>query len=105
MAAEALDPGETLYLPDGRAPLYPPSLSEGAASLLPDGDRPAVLWRLDLDADAELSDDRRTAGGRPQPGPARLRDVHPNPSRVAALLETVGTLRQRRESATAAASR
>jgi exoribonuclease R len=53
LAAEAARRGETLYLPDGRAPLYPPSLSEGAASLLPDGDRPAVLWRLDLDADAE----------------------------------------------------
>jgi exoribonuclease R len=54
IAAEATKRGETLYLPDGRAPLYPPSLSEGAASLLPDGERPAVLWTLDLDADAEL---------------------------------------------------
>ncbi|MBV9487754.1 MAG: RNB domain-containing ribonuclease, partial [Frankiaceae bacterium] len=49
MAAEAAIRGETLYLPDGRAPLYPPTLSEHAASLLPDGDRPAVLWSLDLD--------------------------------------------------------
>ncbi|GAB3663687.1 RNB domain-containing ribonuclease [Actinocorallia lasiicapitis] len=42
--------GVTLYLPDGRVPLHPPELSEGAASLLPAVDRPAVLWRIDLDA-------------------------------------------------------
>ncbi|HTW20405.1 MAG TPA: RNB domain-containing ribonuclease [Mycobacteriales bacterium] len=53
LAATARDRGETLYLPDGRAPVYPLSLSEGAASLLPDGERPAVLWRLDLDATGE----------------------------------------------------
>jgi exoribonuclease R len=54
LAAEAARRGETLYLPDGRAPLYPPSMSEATASLLPDGDRPAVLWRLDVDASGEL---------------------------------------------------
>lgn len=48
---EAFARGVTLYLPDGRAPLLPPVLGEGAASLLPDGDRPAVLWIIDLDAD------------------------------------------------------
>ncbi|MER5936932.1 RNB domain-containing ribonuclease [Streptomyces sp. NPDC001928] len=41
----------TLYFPDTRVPLHPESLSEGAASLLPDQDRPAVLWTIDLDAD------------------------------------------------------
>ena len=41
---------QTLYFPDGKTPLYPPALSEGAASLLPDQIRPAVLWTLDLDA-------------------------------------------------------
>ena len=49
---EAFARGETLYLPDGRAPLYPDVLGEGAASLLPDVDRPALLWTFDLDADA-----------------------------------------------------
>jgi len=48
---EAFARGVTLYLPDGRAPLLPPALGEGAASLLPDGDRPAVLWVIDLDGD------------------------------------------------------
>jgi exoribonuclease R len=41
----------TLYFPDLRIPLHPESLSEGAASLLPDRDRPAVLWTIDLDED------------------------------------------------------
>ncbi|MFE7587318.1 RNB domain-containing ribonuclease [Streptomyces gardneri] len=41
----------TLYFPDGRVPLHPPVLSEGAASLLPGEPRPALLWRIDLDAE------------------------------------------------------
>ncbi|MGW0737318.1 RNB domain-containing ribonuclease [Streptomyces sp. NPDC002851] len=41
----------TLYFPDERVPLHPPVLSEGAASLLPDRTRPALLWTLDLDAE------------------------------------------------------
>jgi exoribonuclease R len=51
--AEAWVRGSTRYAPDGRAPLHPPVLSEGAASLLPDQDRPAVLWTVDLGADGE----------------------------------------------------
>jgi exoribonuclease R len=49
--AEAHRRGVTFYGPDRRVPLHPPWLSEGAASLLPDGDRPALLWCIDLDAD------------------------------------------------------
>ncbi|MEV7405077.1 RNB domain-containing ribonuclease [Streptomyces sp. NPDC091267] len=41
----------TLYFPDGKVPLHPTSLSEGAASLLPGQTRPAVLWQIDLDAE------------------------------------------------------
>ncbi|MEP6953780.1 MAG: RNB domain-containing ribonuclease, partial [Solirubrobacteraceae bacterium] len=51
--AEAWVRGSTRYAPDGRAPLHPPVLSEGAASLLPDQDRPAALWTVDLGADGE----------------------------------------------------
>ncbi|MFD3946403.1 RNB domain-containing ribonuclease [Streptomyces sp. NPDC058579] len=41
----------TLYFPDGKVPLHPTVLSEGAASLLPGEPRPALLWRIDLDAE------------------------------------------------------
>lgn len=41
--------GETTYLPDGKAGLYPRVLSEGAASLLPDGPRPAVIFTSRID--------------------------------------------------------
>lgn len=51
--AEAHRRGETLYSPDTRTPLHPPSLSEGAASLLPGQVRPALLWTLDLDDSGE----------------------------------------------------
>ena len=49
--AESVRRGQTVYLPDGKVPLHPPVLSEGAGSLLPDETRPAVLWTIDLDAD------------------------------------------------------
>ncbi|MFC9557453.1 RNB domain-containing ribonuclease [Rhodococcus sp. NPDC056960] len=45
--------GQTFYLPDGKVPLHPKELSEGSASLLPDVDRPAVVWRIELDGAAE----------------------------------------------------
>jgi len=47
---EAHKRGQTLYAPEHRVPLHPPVLSEGAASLLPDQVRPALLWTIDLDA-------------------------------------------------------
>lgn len=50
---EAHRRGETLYAPDRRFPLYPRELSEGAASLLPEQERPALLWTIDLDATGE----------------------------------------------------
>jgi exoribonuclease R len=52
--AEARRRVETLYFPDRRVPLHPPQLSEAAASLLPGQTAPALLWRLDLDADGAL---------------------------------------------------
>lgn len=42
--------GQTLYAPDGRIPLHPTVLSEGAASLLEGVDRPAFVWTFALDA-------------------------------------------------------
>jgi exoribonuclease R len=52
--AEARRRGQTLYAPDRRAPLHPPVLSEGAASLLPDQVRPAFVWLFDLDAGGKV---------------------------------------------------
>jgi exoribonuclease R len=52
--AETHARGETYYAPDGTQPLHPRELSEGAASLLPEVDRPAQLWQLDLDSSGEL---------------------------------------------------
>lgn len=45
--------GVTYYAPDLRVPLYPPALAERAASLLPDGVRPAVVFTVETDARAE----------------------------------------------------
>ena len=41
----------TIYLPDGKASLYPPLLSEGSASLLPNVERPAVVFTIRVDPD------------------------------------------------------
>jgi exoribonuclease R len=50
---EAHRRGETLYGIGHTIPLHPRTLSEGAASLLPDQLRPALLWTIDLDATGE----------------------------------------------------
>jgi exoribonuclease R len=95
--AEAHARGETLYLPDGRVPLHPTVLSEGAASLLPGEERPAVLWRFRLDAGGEPTsvDVRRSI--------VRSRAQLDYPSfattggDLVPLLQRVGELRQARE--------
>ncbi|MFI6532525.1 RNB domain-containing ribonuclease [Nonomuraea sp. NPDC050547] len=51
---EAHARGETVYLPDGKVPLHPPVLSEGAASLLPGTTRPAAVWQIDLDTEGRM---------------------------------------------------
>jgi exoribonuclease R len=48
---EAWNRGTTQYLPDGKAGLYPAALAEGAASLLPDGPRPAVVFHVRVGSD------------------------------------------------------
>jgi exoribonuclease R len=49
--AEAWSRGETIYMPDERISLYPPVLSEGAASLLPDADKAAMVFTVRVLAD------------------------------------------------------
>lgn len=50
--AEARQRGQTIYAADGRIPLHPVIISEGAASLLPEQDRRAFVWRFVLDEGA-----------------------------------------------------
>ena len=54
MAARAR--GVTIYLPDAKSPLHPPSLSEGAASLLAGEVRQALVWRVRIDGAGEVVD-------------------------------------------------
>ncbi|KAM9866350.1 Ribonuclease R [Leucobacter aridicollis] len=60
--AEARRRGQTLYLPDGSVPLHPRELSEGRASLLPDEDRSAFVWTIELDADGRAALDGADVG-------------------------------------------
>jgi len=53
--SEAWKRGETQYLPDDKARLYPAVLSEGAASLLPDVLRPAVIFTTRVAPDGSVT--------------------------------------------------
>ncbi len=99
---EARERGQTFYAPDRKAPLYPPELSEGAASLLPGQDRPAVLWTMTLDGTGEGTEvDVRRALVRSREqldyaGVQRSLDDG-TASEPLRLLREVGRLRERRE--------
>lgn len=56
--AAARERGQTLYAADGSIPLHPRELSEGSASLLPDEDRPALVWTFMLDESGNAVDTR-----------------------------------------------
>lgn len=97
--------GQTLYLPDGRIPLHPAVLSEGALSLLPDQIRPAVVWTIDVDpagACTTVGVERarvRSAARLDYAGVQRDVDAgHPHPS-----VEALGDLGRRRRAARLAA--
>jgi exoribonuclease R len=57
---EAWARGTTIYMPDGKASLYPGLLSEGAASLLPNVERPSVVFTVRLDPAGKSSLDGAT---------------------------------------------
>lgn len=102
--AEAHRRGVTVYGPDGRQPLHPPVLSEGAASLLPATDRPACLWRLMLDSEGLLVEadvHRAVVRSRAKLAYADVqREVDsPRPDPMLVLLAEVGRLRAERERA------
>jgi exoribonuclease R len=96
--------GETLYGADSKIPLHPTSLSEGAASLLPDQVRPALLWTIHVDSTGEGTDvhvERARVRSR-----AKLDYEHVQKSvdegsadEVLRLLKEVGELRLEREAA------
>ena len=52
---EAWKRGTTTYMPDGKASLYPGRLSEGAASLLPNVERPSVVFTIRVDQSGSSS--------------------------------------------------
>ncbi|HEU0133017.1 MAG TPA: RNB domain-containing ribonuclease [Mycobacteriales bacterium] len=107
--AESRRRGKTLYCPDARVPLYPPALSEGAASLLAGEERPAVVWTLDLDAAAEpvaVRVERARVRSRAQldyPGVQRALDTG-TADEPLVLLRELGRLRQEREAERGAVS-
>jgi exoribonuclease R len=95
----------TRYLPDGNAPLHPRVLSEGAASLLPGEDRPAVLWAIELDGEGERTslDVRRALVRSRERLDYPTADVTRDDERVE-LLREIGGLLQERERARGAIS-
>ena len=102
---EANRRGETLYGADSKVPLHPPVISEGAASLLPDQVRPALLWTIKVDATGEGTDVtverarvRSTRQARLRRRAAGHRRRHA-PTRRCMLLKEVGELRLAREAA------
>jgi exoribonuclease R len=101
---EAHRRGETLYGAGSRVPLHPTVLSEGSASLLPDTIRPALLWRIRVDADGEGTDASveralvRSTGRFDYETVQRDLDAG-TAAEVFGLLAEVGELRRRREAA------
>jgi exoribonuclease R len=100
--AESRRRGTTLYSPDRRTPLYPESLGEGAASLLPGQDVPAVLWTFDLDASGEPESvrvERAVVRSRAQLTYAGVQQSLSagTAGEALVLLREIGTLRQRSE--------
>jgi exoribonuclease R len=99
---EAHRRGQTLYAPDRRTPLHPPALSEGAASLLADQVRPAVLWTIRLDAagkQTEVTVQRARVRSREQLTYVQAQEeIDGGKARPSLeLLRTVGRLREQQE--------
>jgi len=100
---EARSRGTTLYSPDQRTPLHPETISEDRASLLPGTEKPALLWRIDLDSDGAPIDNRIE---RSTIRVSEAIDYHTAANRIEAgsdssltLLRTIGILRQEQEAA------
>ena len=94
----------TLYLPDGRAPMLPNIVGQGAASLLADQDRPALLWTIELDSTGATTSarlERATVHSRAAldyPGVQATLDRGAGDASLA-LLREIGSLRRDLEAA------
>jgi exoribonuclease R len=101
---EANRRGETLYGADSKVPLHPTAISEDAGSLLPDRDRPALLWTITLDATGEGTDvtvERALVRSRRQLSYDEVQRAVDDGTAddMFTLLREVGELRLRREAA------
>ena len=102
--AEAHRRGETLYGAESKVPLHPPVISEDAGSLLPDQERPALLWTIRVDETGEGTDvelERARVRSREQLdyATAQQRIDDGSASESLQLLKQVGELRLAREAA------
>ncbi|MCK2031358.1 RNB domain-containing ribonuclease [Microbacterium sp. KSW4-4] len=99
--AEARRRGQTLYAADGTIPLHPPVLSEDRASLLPDVNRPALVWTFTLDAAGTVTDfrlERALIRSRAQLDYVSTQDaLDRGDGGLAALLPEIGALRLEQE--------
>jgi exoribonuclease R len=99
---EARKRGTTLYSPDLRTPLHPPVISEDRASLLPGGERPALLWTIDLGPDGEAVNarlERATVRVSEAISYAEAQHRADGSDELMVLLRTIGQLRQQQEMA------
>ncbi len=99
---EAHRRGESLYGADSKVPLHPTVLSEGAASLLPDQERPAFVWTIRLDATGEAGEasvERARVRSRQRLDYESVqREINRAPAgSTLALLKVVGELRMAKE--------
>ena len=99
--AEARRRGQTLYAADGTIPLHPPVLSGDRVSLLPDVDRPALVWTFALDAAGSVTDfrlERALIRSRAQLDYASTQHaLDRGDGGLAALLPEIGALRLEQE--------
>ena len=120
--AEARRRGQTLYAPDRRTPLHPEVLSEDAASLLENSDRPAFVWRFDLAPDGAVTcvdlvravvrsrarldygQVQAAADAHPWDGSSHVPLPDDDIAALAVLLREIGTARQAQERARGGAS-
>lgn len=94
--------GVTYYSPDQRNGLHPPQISEDIASLLAGTTKPALIWKIQLDAEGNATNWSLTRGivtvsqTYSYSEAQELIDSQMGPETIQ-LLETVGKLRQKQE--------